>query len=237
MSRPLSVPIRYRQLCKRVAGRVLFDIDALSLQPGECVALSGRNGAGKSTLMRVLAGIEGANAMTLLESGRTYSGKAARQRARAQVIYVHQHPYLFDRPVADNVGYGLRCRGIGAAEAARRVDEALAWAGLAHLRARNARAVSGGERQRLALARARVLRPQLLLLDEPTANLDRPARQQTWAMVETLTSDGVGVLLATHEYPAIAGLCAAHLLLADGLLTALDSTVAEPFSGVLQQSA
>lgn len=233
----IPAPLCYRQLRKRVGGRVLFDIDELLLQPGECVALSGRNGAGKSTLMRVLAGIEGADAMSLQEQGRTCKGKAARQRVRAQVIYVHQHPYLFDRPVADNVGYGLRCQGIRGPEAQRRVEEALAWAGLGHLRGRNAREVSGGERQRLALARARVLRPRLLLLDEPTANLDRPARQQTWAMVEKLTADGVGVLLATHEYPIVAGLCARHLLLADGMLKALDSAVTEPFSSELQQPA
>jgi len=233
----MTAPICYRTLRKRVGGRPLFDINELVLQPGECVALSGRNGAGKSTLMRVLAGIEAADAMILHEQGRAYSGKAARLRVRAQVIYVHQHPYLFDRPVVDNVGYGLRCQGITGAEAARRVDEALDWAGLAHLRARNAREVSGGERQRLALARARVLRPRLLLLDEPTANLDRPARQQTWAMVEKLTGDGVGVLLATHEYPTVAALCARHLLLADGVLNALDNAVTEPFLAVLQRPA
>lgn len=237
MSRTPPAPICYRQLRKRVAGRLLFAIDELLLQPGECVALSGRNGAGKSTLMRVLAGIEGAEMMSLQEKGRVYCGKAARQRVRAQVIYVHQHPYLFDRPVADNVGYGLRCQGIGAAEALRRVDEALEWAGLGHLRERNAREVSGGERQRLALARARVLRPRLLLLDEPTANLDRPARQQTWRMVEKLTADGVGVLLATHEYPLVAALCARHLLLADGALNALDGAVTEPFLAELEQPA
>ena len=215
----MSEPICYRELRQRIDGRPLFDIDELLLQPGECVALSGRNGAGKSTLMRVMAGIETAVSMTLHQQGRIRSGKAARQWVRARVIYVHQHPYLFDRPVADNIGYGLRCQGIVGEQAAQRVDEALDWAGLGHLRKRNAREVSGGERQRLALARARVLRPQLLLLDEPTANLDRPARQQTWAMIEKLTGDGVGVLLSTHEYPAVASLCARHLLLADGRLS------------------
>jgi tungstate transport system ATP-binding protein len=229
--------ICYRQLRKRINGRLLFAIDELLLQPGECVALSGRNGAGKSTLMRVLAGIEAADAMQLQQQGRGYSGKAARQWLRAQVIYVHQQPYLFDRSVADNVGYGLRCQGIKAEQAAQRVDEALDWAGLMQLRARNANTLSGGERQRLALARARVLRPRLLLLDEPTANLDRPARQQTWDMVSKLTADGVGVLLATHEYPTVAALCARHLLLDNAALYALGDSVIEPFWTPMRQPA
>ena len=229
--------IRYQRLRKQVDQRVLFAIDELLIQPGECVALSGRNGAGKSTLMRVLAGIEVAEAMTLREQGRDYSGKVARQRVRAQVIYVHQHPYMFDRSVADNIGYGLRCQGIAGGEAVRRIDEALGWAGLGQLRERNADELSGGQRQRLALARARVLRPRLLWLDEPTANLDRQARQQTWAMVEKLTGDGVGVLLATHEYPAVAALCARHLLLADGALTALEGDIADSVLAVHEQSA
>ena len=236
MSASMLAPIGYRQLRKSIDGRLLFDIDELQLQPGECVALSGCNGAGKSTLMRVLAGIEAADSMTLQQQGRAYAGKAARQWVRAEVIYVHQHPYMFDRPVADNVGYGLRCQGIKGANAVRRVDEALGWAGLAHLRRRNARELSGGERQRLALARARVLRPRLLLLDEPTANLDRSARRQTWEMIEKLTGDGVGVLLATHEYPAVAALCARHLLLADGVLTALEGDVGEPLPTPIYQS-
>ena len=229
--------ICYRGLRKQVDRRLLFAIDELLIQPGECVALSGRNGAGKSTLMRVLAGIEAAEAMTLREQGRDFSGKAARQRVRAQVIYVHQHPYMFDRPVADNIGYGLRCQGVTGGEAVQRVDEALGWAGLGHLRERNANELSGGQRQRLALARARVLRPRLLLLDEPTANLDRQARHQTWAMVEKLTAGGVGVLLATHEYPAVEALCARHLLLADGVLTALEGDIAEPDLAAHEQSA
>jgi len=208
--------ICYRGLSKRIHGQRLLDIAELSLQPGHCVALSGRNGAGKSTLMRILAGIEHADALRLHDGGRVLQGRAARSHLRGQVIYVHQHPYLFDRPVVDNIGYGLRCQGVVGEPAAVRVEQALDWAGLAHLRDRNAREVSGGERQRLALARAWVLRPRLLLLDEPTANLDSQARRQTFRMVERLTAEGVGVLLATHEYPAVAHLCEYHLLLEAG---------------------
>ena len=217
----MSAAIHYQGLRKTIHGRLLLDIDELCLHAGRCVALSGRNGVGKSTLMRMLAGIEQADALALHRNdGPLLRGRAARNWVRGQVIYVHQHPYLFDRRVADNIGYGLRCRGIVGAEAARRVDEALDWAGLSHLRERNAREVSGGERQRLALARAWVLRPRLLLLDEPTANLDAQARQQAFEMVDRLTTNGVGVLLATHEYPAVAHLCDRHWLLRDGRLGA-----------------
>ena len=214
--------IVYRDVRKSLHGRLLLDIGDITLAAGRCVALSGRNGAGKSTLMRVLAGIERADSLVFDAHGRSLSGGAARRLLRGQVIYVHQHPYLFDRSVADNIGYGLRCQGISGARAAQRVAEAMAWAGLEHLRERNARELSGGERQRTALARARVLRPRLLLLDEPTANLDVAARRQTYAMVEKLTADGVGVLLASHEYPAIAHLCERHCLLQDGRLRQMD---------------
>jgi tungstate transport system ATP-binding protein len=112
---------------------------------------------------------------------------------------LHQHPYLFDGSVFDNVAYGLRCRRVPSAEIQRIVSEALAWAGLSHLTQRHAQCLSGGERQRVALTRARVLSPRLLLLDEPTASMDKEAREQTYFLLRRLQHENLSIILTSHE--------------------------------------
>jgi tungstate transport system ATP-binding protein len=133
-----------------------------------------------------------------------YRGLAVDLRAypewlRRDVIYVHQHPYLFHTSVKDNIGYGLKARGTPRGERERLVHEAVRWARVGHLLDSPAHKLSAGEKQRVALARARVLKPRLFLLDEPTANLDAESRQQTVALIRDLCdSDGVA-LIACHD--------------------------------------
>lgn len=115
------------------------------------------------------------------------------------VIYLHQHPYMFDRGVAENIAYDLWRAGLASAEVRTKVEAALEWAGLGQLAARNARRLSGGEKQRVELARARVLSPKLLLLDEPLANLDHASRDWTFLLIRRLRSEGIGILVTSHE--------------------------------------
>jgi tungstate transport system ATP-binding protein len=214
----MSEIVRYNSLRKTVHGELLLDIDALEINEHACVALSGRNGAGKSTLMRIIAGLETPDSVTVTFDGKTLPWRRACQQMCTHVIYLHQNPYLFDRSVTDNIAYGLRRRKLSIREISHKVSEALDWAGIGHLQMRNARELSGGERQRVAFARARILSPRVLLLDEPMTNMDSEAREQTCRMIRRLKDDNVSILLATHEFQIVAHLCDAHLSLEAGNL-------------------
>jgi tungstate transport system ATP-binding protein len=210
--------LRYNGLRKTVHGRPLLAIDALEIHERCCVALSGKNGAGKSTLLRIIAGLETPDSTTVSFGGQMFSWRRACKMMHSHVIYLHQNPYLFDCSVVDNIAYGLRRRGLSLREISGKVAEALDWAGIGHLQLRNAHDLSGGEKQRVAFARARILRPRILLLDEPTANMDIESRGQTYRMIKQLKDDGVSIIIATHEFQTIAHLCDDHLSLESGVL-------------------
>jgi tungstate transport system ATP-binding protein len=106
---------------------------------------------------------------------------------------------MFSTSVAHNIGYGLVARREPKAKVAQAVEEAMAWAGVEALRDTDPARLSGGEKQRVALARARVLHPKLLLLDEPTANLDGAAREQVIALIPKLLEAGTSVVMACHD--------------------------------------
>jgi len=184
---------------KRFGDRLLFDIERLAIEEGRSYVLTGPNGAGKTTLLRILAGLERAD--------------AGEVRVRGAAVYVHQHPYLFHTSLRHNMEYGLRCRGVPAAERRRRAEEAIAWAGLGARRGTPPANLSGGEKQRAALARVRALRPDLMLLDEPTSNLDKEGRAQTLALLAQLRDERRTVIVACHDQEVIAlsGLARLHL--------------------------
>lgn len=198
--------------------RVLFDIDRLALEAGKAYVLTGVNGAGKSTLLRVLAGLENAQC-----GGVSWQGGAMRlspypRALRERVVYVHQHPIMFSTSVAHNVGYGLAARGVSKARVNAEVAAAMEWAGVIHLRDSDPAALSGGEKQRIALARAKVLKADLLLLDEPTANLDGAAREQVIALIPALIGAGSTVIMACHDRDLIGLPGVQRMKLRDGRL-------------------
>ncbi|MGH8688841.1 MAG: ATP-binding cassette domain-containing protein [Burkholderiales bacterium] len=186
MSAPL---VELTGLRKAFGPRLLFDIGRLEIEEGRSYVLTGPNGSGKTTLLRVIAGLE-----------RADSGEV---RLRGQAVYVHQHPYLFHTSLRHNLEYGLKCRGMPAGERRRRVEDAIEWAGLAARRGTPPAKLSWGERQRAALARARALRPDLLLLDEPTSNLDKEGRAQTLALLAQLRDERRTVVVACHDQEVI----------------------------------
>ena len=209
----------FRSLRKTIGnGRLLFDVDEFAIEAGTCTMLTGPNGVGKTTLLKVVSGLEPPDDGIVEYRGASLAWPAARRHYRRDVIYLHQQAYLFDRGVADNVAYGLHGQGLSRAEIAQRVQQALAWAGLAHLAARNARELSGGEQRRVALTRAIVLAPRALLLDEPFAGLDEESRQRTGFLIQRLKSDGIGVVVTSHELLPLAGIVDLHLELRDGRL-------------------
>jgi len=151
-------------------GRTVLDIDQLKITRGEILALVGPSGAGKSTLLRLLGFLETPALGQLNFAGRNCSDNWPDLDARRRVTMVFQNPQLLRRSVRDNVAYGLNIRRQKNAQID--VTRLLDQLGLTNLKSESATTLSGGEAQRVALARALVLQPDVLLLDEPTANLD-----------------------------------------------------------------
>ncbi len=215
----MSMLLEIGGLTKRFGDRRLFDIDRLEIETGAAYVLTGANGAGKSTLLRILCGLERAEVRGLRFLGEPLSLAPYPRSMRDAIAYVHQHPVMFSTSVADNIGYGLKARGLPRDEIRSRVEEAVDWAGIGHLRDNPPQTLSGGEKQRVALARARVLQPRLLLLDEPTANLDGQAREAVIALIPTLLDSGVSVVMACHDRDLIGLPGVRRMKLRDGRLT------------------
>jgi tungstate transport system ATP-binding protein len=146
----------------------------------------GPNGAGKSTLLRLLAFVDTPLSGSIALEGRPVASAADRRQARQRVTLVEQRPYLFRGTVLGNVAYGLRARGVNAVEAGERAAAALARLRLRELAGRDARALSDGEIQRVAVARALAVEPVALLLDEPVSGADRAAQH---ALFEALAAE------------------------------------------------
>ncbi len=186
-------------LAKRFGERVLFDGARLELEAGSGYVLTGANGAGKTTLLRIVAGIEPAERGQLAFHAQASAVSDYPEAWRREIIYVHQQAYLFHTTIEKNLDYGLARHGVPRTEREARVREALAWAGLVDRREVPPHKLSGGETQRAALARAKVLDPTLLLLDEPTANLDGEARRQVLELVTALCIENHTVVVASHD--------------------------------------
>jgi len=155
------------------------------------VVVLGSNGAGKSVLLRTLHGLIAPTAGLIL-----WAGEEGRPREQAMVF---QRPVMLRRGALANIEYALAVNGHAAAEASSRASEAIERVGLAHLARRQARVLSGGEQQRLALARAWALRPKLLFLDEPTSSLDPRAAADVERIVGEIHAAGTAIVMTTHN--------------------------------------
>ncbi len=163
----------------------------LTLHRGERLALVGANGSGKTTLLRLLHGL-------VPSEGQRQVFDVAPGRAPAMAM-LFQKPFLLSLTVRFNLMLGFWLHGVPRAERELRGREALARVGLQGLDARGARDLSGGQQQRLALARAWALKPDLLLLDEPTASLDPSAKREVENLIQRIADDGVTVVMSTHN--------------------------------------
>ncbi|MCJ1695778.1 ABC transporter ATP-binding protein [Rathayibacter caricis] len=170
----------------------------LAIPSGKLTTLLGPSGCGKTTSLRMLAGYSTPTSGRILIDGVDSTRLAPEKRGLGMVFQSYAlFPHL---SVADNVGYGLKLRGLGRAERAQRVTESLEMVGLAHLAASRPRRLSGGQQQRVALARAIAIRPRLLLLDEPLSNLDARLRVQMRSEIRRIQSEtGLTVVLVTHD--------------------------------------
>jgi tungstate transport system ATP-binding protein len=191
--------LRAESLVHAYGGRTVLSIESLSLDGGSATAVVGPNGSGKSTLLRILALVERPRAGTIAVDGQPIRSAADRRRARRRVTLVEQSPYLFPGTVRGNVLYALSLHGITGSRAATRADEALTRLHVDEFAGRHARALSEGERQRVAVARAVALEPTVLLLDEPAGAADRAATTQLYQILEEERNRGAAVCLASHN--------------------------------------
>ena len=156
------------------------------------------NGSGKTTLLKVLAGLLAPQEARFKCLGVSMAGRTAARFCRGRHIYLHQTPFMFDGSVEENVSYGLRQRRRDGMQRRIEIRDALAWAQLEHLVHRRANELSVGEQQRVALTRARILAPSLLLLDEITANMDADSRKRTYEMIVDLRRAGSSIVFASQ---------------------------------------
>ncbi|MGQ9476005.1 MAG: ABC transporter ATP-binding protein [Actinomycetota bacterium] len=185
-------------------GRRVLQVEELDIEEGSVTAVVGPNGSGKSTLLRIvnLLEIPTKGEIVFWDGTRLSSmGRGDRRKLAGQMTMIFQDPILFRRTVEDNLAYGLRVRKVPRTERKARVREMLERLQLEHLASRSVRTLSGGEAQKVALGRALVLKPRLLLMDEPLSNLDLPTRREMLRLLPGLVREaGVTVLYVSHDY-------------------------------------
>ena len=180
--------------------KVLQDLN-LSIGKGEVFALIGPTGAGKTTLLRIMDLLEVPSAGEVYFGGKRIPRSGRRRlEIRRRMSFIHQKPQVFNLSVFDNVACGLRWRGLDRNKIADKVDRILETVGLTGFEKRNARTLSGGEAQRVALARSLVLEPEVLLLDEPTANLDPVSTARVEQLIQYVARQhNTTMIMATHD--------------------------------------
>jgi tungstate transport system ATP-binding protein len=185
---------------KRYNDHIALQVEELAFEPHRIYSLVGPNGCGKSTLLQILALLLKPTHGELFFNGQPVAwNNRDLQRLRKQITLVHQSPYLFDSTVKQNLAYGLKLRGIRGDEQHRRIHETLDLVGLSGFARRRARELSGGEQQRVALARALLLEPRILLLDEPTSNMDKASIDAFDNLLPTLLDQDLTIVQATHS--------------------------------------
>lgn len=207
-----------RDLEFRRGGDFTLRIGRLDFREGGFYLLVGSNGAGKSTLLHLLGMLLPPGRGEMFFEGAEVRGAVMRQRLRRQITLVEQAPFLFDASVYDNIAFGLRLRGVRGDLQRRRVETAMEMLGLQGFAKRPAKALSGGEIRRVALARAMVLRPRVLLLDEPTAGLDQGILPVFEGCLQSLRDDGVTIVISTHDATQVRRLSGELLGLKEGRL-------------------
>ncbi|ODB94604.1 hypothetical protein A3194_20350 [Candidatus Thiodiazotropha endoloripes] len=208
-------------LKKHYAKRQVLNEVTFSLQAGQTHLLSGDNGAGKTTLLRILAGLEKPDSIRIDLGKGPLNWRHVKKTLQHHALYLHQHPYMFDGTVSYNLDYAIGVK-LTKRERQQQIDKALEWADLQQLSHAPAKSLSGGEKQRVSLARAWLKRPSILLLDEPTSNLDQESRHRTLSLLKAFKSDGTAMLLASHDPMHFPTLIDQHLRLDQGKLIRID---------------
>ena len=199
------------KITKEYDGRKVLDVDSLHVKEGDFCGVIGPNGSGKSTLLNIIAGLAEAT------SGQVfYEGYGMAEPPLKRMTLVFQAPYLLRTTVEKNIAYPLKLRGWKPQDIDKRIRELADELGLAEFLKHKSWSLSGGEAQKVALARALSFRPELLLLDEPTANIDPATTAEIERMLKKANEEGTTVIVVTHNLVQAKRLCKDILLLNKG---------------------
>ncbi|PID71409.1 MAG: hypothetical protein CSB34_07520 [Desulfobulbus propionicus] len=206
-------------IIQRYGEETVLDIDRLDIESGAIHALLGANGAGKTTLLEILAFLTPPVQGSIRFQGQLIDRSNIR-KFREKVVLVDQLPIMFSRSVAANVAYGLKVRKVGGKKRERIVARTLELVDLYRYQKKDATELSGGEKQRLALARAVALRPDVLLCDEPTANVDLANSRSIEALLKRINSElKTTIIFTSHDRMQPASLTGSHIILERGRIT------------------
>jgi len=219
------LPLALNQVSFVVNGRTIIDRISVQITEGPRTVILGPNGAGKSVLMRLCHGLLRPTSGTILWKGGV--------NGRRRQAMVFQRPVMLRRSALANIVYGLKLAGISPRECWLRAEDVLEAVGLANVARRPARVLSGGEQQRLAIARAWALGPEVMFLDEPTANLDPGAMRDVERLIGQIRAGGTKIVMTTHNLGQAKRLGDEILFLSRGRLVeraAVDKFFTEPAS-------
>ncbi|GAB1477286.1 hypothetical protein MASR2M70_21240 [Bacillota bacterium] len=210
----MTMEINIEGIKKIYGSKTVLDLGGLHIEAGSFQGIIGPNGAGKSTLLNIISGIE-----TQTE-GRIYYGEGRTETIPyRRMTMVFQAPYLLHTTAEKNIAYPLKLRGWQDGDIKNRVEELMDELGLTGLRKQKAWTLSAGEMQKVALARALSFRPKLLLLDEPTANIDPATTGEIERMLKKINEEeGITIIIITHNLSQARRLCQNTLLLHNGIL-------------------
>lgn len=195
----MSQIIELRNISKAYGAKTVLNKVSYCFSKGKTYALIGPSGAGKSTLLKIIDLLEEPSQGQILYNGLRVKNDSERLSLQRKIGMVFQQPVLFSGTVLDNIFYGLKVRGEKLASNRKKVLQTLEKVGLAKMERQRATTLSGGEQQRLALARSMVLDPEILLLDEPTANLDPANVIMMEELLREIKLKGTTIILVTHN--------------------------------------
>ena len=208
-------PLAAHDLTLRYGRHLILNNISLTLPDSTCTLLTGDNGAGKTSLMKILSGLQRPNSGRVRIDGEWHNWPTAHRKLLKSVIYLHQKPYLFLGDTRRNLSLALPGH-LTRAERDQRLNRALAWAGLTTRAEQDARTLSGGEAQRLAIARAWLRQASIVLLDEPLVNIDDAARERVLELLKQLRERGTTLLVCSHTPRLFADVSEQRLHLAHG---------------------
>jgi len=200
--------LKATSVVKAYGGRRVVDGISVVVKGGEVIGLLGPNGAGKTTTFHMMVGLVQPDEGTVVLNDEELTGAPIFQRARAGISYLPQESSVFRRlSVADNLRAILQTLDLNGAEQQERCDQLMKMLGVSHLASHKAFTLSGGERRRVEIARALVLSPFFLLLDEPFTGIDPIAVAEIQKIVRQLISSGIGILITDHNVRETLGIC------------------------------
>lgn len=209
--------INFSGIKKRFGNKQILDNSELEIKSGECNLLCGKNGSGKTTFLRIVAGLEVPDSGFVNTGLGKYKWKKCRQQLRNSVVYLHQQPYMFEGDVISNLNFSLD-KKLSQKQRSKCIKSALKWAGLESIAENSAKTLSGGELQRVAITRAWLRNPEILLLDEPVTNMDHESRLRTIDLLLNLKQQGVALVVSSHDPVHFEALTDNWLQLSEGRL-------------------